>query len=263
MQILTLTTDFGAKDYYVGKFKGYLLRKTTDLLLVDISHEVSAFNTIQGAFILRHCFRDYPLGTIHILSVNNFYKEGNPRLLAIYHQGHYFIGADNGQFSLLLEGALPDKCYELSWENLEHCANPTEALFEIYANAVHHLQQGLSMESIGIPNNWIMQKITWQPVIGKDFIRAVVVHIDQYENVILNVSKETFDRVGQGRDFQLFYRSFDPITKISKHYAEAEIGDVLCMFNTAGLLEIAIYLDKAASLLGLHLQELVQIQFIN
>ena len=262
MQIITLTTDFGWKDYYVGKLKGYLLRENTTINIIDITHDVTSFNTIEGTFILKHCYKDFPLGTIHILSVNNFYAENPPRMLAIFHKGYYFLGPDNGQFSLLFDGEIPEKCYELVWEKQEN-KTPIEILFQTYAKAVAHLTQQLSIEEIGIPNNWILQRISLQPIIGKDFIRAAIIHIDKYENVILNITREVFERIGKGRKFQLFYRNFDPITKLSQHYGEVAIGDVLCIFNAAGLLEIAINLAKASSLLDLHKDELVEIQFLD
>ncbi len=267
LRILTLTTDLGNKDYYVGKLKGTLLRYTAamGLMLVDITHEVDSFSISHGAFILKNCFADFPQGTIHLLSVHNFYSEAQePRFLLVYRAGHYFLGADNGQFSLLFDGELLTEVYELpALSHLAADTNASESLNRLFAEAVAGLLKNLPLSQIGSKTDRLLQRISPQAVIGKDYIRGSVAHIDKYENVILNVDRRLFERVGQGRSFELYYRRFDPITRLHRHYADVPVGDVLCFFNAADLLEIAIHLDKAAPLLGLHVEDLIQIDFFS
>ncbi len=262
MQIITLTTDLGWKDYYAGKLKGRLLSHGLPALLVDITHEIGNFDIAHGAFVLRNCYQSFPKGTIHVLSVHNFYSEDERRFLAIFHQGHYFIGADNGQFSLLFDGA-PERCYELPELGADELFTAVDGVLQVFSRAVGHLLRGENLANIGTPNNWILQRINIQPVIGKQYIRGSVTHIDQYDNVILNIDRDLFARVGQGRRFELYYQRYDPIKEIHNHYAEVPIGDVVCIFNSAGLLEIAIHLDRAATLLGLKVDDAVQIDFFD
>lgn len=260
MQIITLTTDLGRKDFYAGKLKGSLLSHGVPALLVDITHEINNFDIAHGAFVLRNCFRNFPKGTIHILSVHNFYSDEQRRFLAIGHDDHYFIGADNGQFSLLFDDA-PQRCYELPPP--EEGLTAADAVLHIFSRAVGHLLRGEALHHIGTPNNWLLQRINIQPIIGKHHIRGSVIHIDQYDNAVTNIDRELFERVGRGRRFELYYRRFDPITEIHHHYAEVAIGEVVCIFNSAGLLELAIHLDRAATLLGLQPDDTIQIDFFD
>lgn len=257
MHIVTLTTDFGWKDYYVGMLKGGILSHNIPVNLVDITHDIDNYNIAQAAFILKNCYKSFPRGTIHLLSVNNFYA-AERRYLAILYQNHYFIGADNGIFSLLCDGAVPEWCYELP--SLQ--ADSVTDVKQIFVRAIGHLLQGKALQDIGTPSNRILQRIAIQPIIFKNQIRGTVIHIDNYENVILNIDKSLFERVGKGRPFELYFKRFDPITTVSRNYADVPEGDVLCLFNAAGFLEIAIHLDKAASLLGLNVDDAIQLDFL-
>jgi S-adenosylmethionine hydrolase len=263
VQIITLTSDLGWKDYYVGKLKGSLLSHGIAALLVDITHDINNFDIAHGAFVLKNCYESFPKGTIHILSVHNFYSEGQRRFLAIMQGGHYFIGADNGQFSLLFDGNIPERCYELPELGANEPYTAIDGVLQVFSRAAGHLLRNLAFDTIGTPNNWILQRINIQPIIGKHHIRGAVAHVDKYDNVILNIDRHLFERVGRGRRFELYYRRFDPISEIHAHYAEVPIGDVVCIFNSAGLLEIAIHLDRAATLLGLKADDAVQIDFFD
>ena len=117
------------------------------------------------------------------------------------------------------------------------------------------------MLEIGLPVMEVERRIALQPVISTAQIRGSVIYIDHYENVIVNVQEELFERVRNGRDFQLFFKRHDPIVCMSNHYHDVNIGETLCLFNEAGYLTIAINMGKAASLLGLKLDDMVQIDF--
>jgi S-adenosylmethionine hydrolase len=95
----------------------------------------------------------------------------------------------------------------------------------------------------------------------KDQIRGSIIHIDQYENIVVNIQRELFDRIGRGRPFELYYKRFDPLTELSSHYTDVSPGDTLCLFNSTGFLEIAVHLGQAATLYGLSVDDAVQIIF--
>jgi S-adenosylmethionine hydrolase len=259
MNILTLTTDFGQKDYYAAMLKGRILSYGMPVQFVDVSHRVSAFNIVEAAYMVRNVYSSFPKGSVHLLSVHNFY-DANPRFLAVFKDGHYFIAADNGIFSLLFPEQ-PDFMYELPLSEEEEPSLLDMQL--VFAKAVAHIFQGKPFPEIGKPTHRCLQRIALQPITGKDYIRAAVVHVDVYENVILNVDRELFDRIAQGRSFELYFKRFDPISQLSKNYAEVPIGEVLCLFNSSGLLEIAVNLGKAASLFGLRVDDTVQLDFLD
>lgn len=256
MNIVTLTTDFGWRDYYVGVIKGSILSHGIPVLFADITHEIEHYNIVHASYILKNTYSSFPTGTIHLISVHNFYKK-QPRFLAIKHNGHYFIGPDNGIFSLMFDDELT-QVYELDASNNQSVLG----VKDVFAKAVGHLINGLEFHEIGTKVGDVLQRLSLRPITGKDHIRGAVIHIDHYKNVVLNIDRELFDRIGQKRDFELYFKRYDPITVISQNYADVPVGDVLCLFNTAGLLEISINLDKAASLLGLEVDEAIQIDFI-
>ena len=108
----------------------------------------------------------------------------------------------------------------------------------------------------------MVQRITLQPVIAPAQIRGAVIHIDNYDNVVMNVTRTLFEKVGRGRNFQLYFKRHDPITKLSENYNDVPIGDTLCIFNS-DYLEISINMGKAAEMLGLKIEDGIQIDFIN
>jgi len=254
MPVVTLTTDFGLRDYYLAVLKGALLRRGDRLCLVDITHQINNYDIVQAAFIFRNAWKHFPTGTIHLLSVNDMYSP-DKRFLAVEHEGHYFIGPDNGLLSLIFQ-PFPKTACEIPF--------PEEAAFpigELFAQTVHHIINELPLSDIGRPAGDIVQRITFQPVIGPSYIRGSVIHVDNYENAVVNVSKALFEEVGRNRPFALFFKRHDPITRISRHYCDVPVGETLCRFNTAGFLEIAINLGKAGSLLGLNVEDTIQIDF--
>ena len=107
MPIITLTTDLGLKDFYVGSLKGTILNQLADVTIVDISHNIPLYDYSKAAFIVRNCYLDFPQGTIHIIGLNPEIDSESVHV-AIFYNGHYFIGADNGMFSLIFDST-PDK----------------------------------------------------------------------------------------------------------------------------------------------------------
>lgn len=254
MPIVTLTSDFGEGDYYLPLIKGAILSQNEQIRLVDISHQVAAYDIVQAAFIFKNAWPSFPKGTIHLISVNDYYQE-ECCYLAVQYEGHYFIGPDNGVFTLIFDQA------EIQGYQL---ANPTEQNFnihDIYAKAVGHIANGKEFEKIGEKVEEMVQRITFQPVVQPSMIRGAVIHIDRFQNAILNINRELFERIGAGRSFQLYFKRHDPIVKLSRHYHEVPIGEVLCLFNSAGYLEIAINMGKAAELLSLKVEDTVQVDF--
>ena len=258
MNIVTLTTDFGWKDYYVGMLKGAILSQFAATQLVDISHEIANYDLRQAAYILKNAYKSFPNGTIHLISVNNFYA-AERRYLLVSYKNHFFIGADNGIFSLIFTSTQPDFIYEL--HNVE--AETIDQVKIILVRAVAFLLQNRPLTEIGIQTKKYQQRINLQPIIYQNQIRGSVQHIDNYDNIILNIDKNLWERVGQNRRFELYFKRFEPITELSINYADVPEGEVLCLFNAAGFLEIAIYMDKAASLLGLSVDDTIQIDFLN
>lgn len=254
MPIITITSDFGATDYYLPALKGALLSKNEELRLIDISHNVKKYDIVQAAYLLKNAYHNFPEGTLHIIAINTHYSH-TPCFLAARVNGHYFVGPDNGIFYLMFGEALKD-VYEIELKSADSALLNQAAVY-----TAGHIFGEKPFNEIGIPIEDIEQKITILPVISADQIRGNIVYIDQYENAIVNINKALFERVGRGRPFELSYKSHHPITIMSQDYSSVAIGEPLCFFNTAGDLELAINTGHAASLLGLNIDDSIQIDF--
>ncbi|MBK8554292.1 MAG: SAM-dependent chlorinase/fluorinase [Lewinellaceae bacterium] len=255
MSIVTLTTDFGSSDFYVGALKGALLRQHPALQLVDISHEIKPFNIIQGAFAVQQVWPEFAEGSIHLIAVNCIYAP-DFRYVALRHGGHYFLAPDNGLLTLLFDAIAPEDVRILPIEGDHHFP-----VRQVFADAVAHLAVGGSFDTLGIPGEKLLQRINLQPVIMPDRIRGTVIHVDHFDNAIVNVRWDLFEQVRKDRKFSLFFKRNDPITRLSNNYCDVAEGEPLCLFNSSGFLEIAINMGRAASLLGLRPEEVVELVF--
>ncbi|HPH21166.1 MAG TPA: SAM-dependent chlorinase/fluorinase, partial [Haliscomenobacter sp.] len=247
MAIVTLTTDFGLQDYYAALVKGALLCAKPDLQIVDVSHHINNYDIVQAAFILRNTWKNFPEGTIHLIGVNDL-ASAEQRFLGLTQAGHFFIAPDNGVLALLFD-QIEEPVFSLPV--------PVESSFpikDVFAQSVWHLCQGQSFDQFAEPITDMVQRITFQPVISPNRIRGAVIYIDQYENVISNISRELFERVGQNRAFELYFKRNDPILKLNRNYYDVAVGETLCLINSADYLELAINMGKASSMLGLKLE---------
>ncbi|HLT42460.1 MAG TPA: SAM-dependent chlorinase/fluorinase [Sphingobacteriaceae bacterium] len=257
MGIITLTTDLGHSDFYQAALKGSLLNLYPAVNIVDISHSIPPFDIQQAAFVLKNAYKYFPKKTVHLIGIDSVYNK-NTRYLAIKYNGYYFIGTDNGIFSLLLEGA-PEEAVELNVvQDLKFLHFP---LTDIFAKAAVYLAKGGKLTDIGNPVDEIEQRAVIQPVIDNNTIRGRVVYVDSFQNVITNITKDLFTEVQNNRPFILHFRRNETIEQLSWHYNEVPEGEKLCLFGISNHLEIAINKGSASSLLGLHIGDIVSVSF--
>ena len=247
MALLTLTSDIGEQDYLLGAIKGQLLSMLPQAVIVDISHSLSPFNYTQTAYISRNAIRKFPPFTFHILLVNLFEKKPEHLLLA-FHQDQYIICADNGLLSMIVEGR-PEIVIGLPLEKV--AARNTMHCVEVMANAISKLQAGQDFRNIGIPDIEYLEKNHLRPLLGENWIEGQIILIDNFENVIVNITHEQFEEQRRGRSFRIIFKRDEMISAISETYADVPIGEKLALFNSAGYLEIAINKGNAAGLFGL------------
>lgn len=255
MQFVTLTTDFGTQDFYVGALKGALLRRAPALRLVDVSHDIAPFDIVRGAFVVANVWREFQEGSIHLIGVNCVYQS-EFRFVVARHEGHFFIAPDNGLLSLLFPNLPQTDIRNLAADPREHFA-----VKNVFAEAVAHLSEGKPFEELGDFAAPLLERISIQPVITPTQIRGMVIHVDNFDNVVVNVRREIFEQAANGRAFSLFFKRNDPITQLSNNYCDVPVGDQLCLFNTAGFLEIAVNMGRAATLLGLKVEDVVEVVF--
>lgn len=257
MAIITLTTDLGDKDIYQAALKGSIFKLLPTVNIVDITHSVAAFNVQQAAFILKNSFYYFPEQTVHLIGIDTVYNS-DTKYLAVRYKNHYFVGSDNGIFSLMFDSD-PDEIVELNiMQDLKFLHFP---LADIFVKAACHLAGGGKLNEIGLPLESMEKKMNLQPVVEKNMIKGVVIYIDSFQNVITNITKEFFNKVQQGRQFTLSFKRNETINHLSWHYNEVPEGEKLCLFGISDHLEIAINKGNASGLLGLNLGDSVIINF--
>ena len=275
MPIISLTTDFGLKDASVSAIRASLQIESPESSVIDISHQISPFNHTEAGYILKNAYTAFPKGSIHILGVDSERTPDN-RHIALSYDGHYFIGADNGVFSLLMGDATPDKIVEI---NIHQNVITSFPVLDVFVKVAGHLARDGQLEVIGKPIDRIKELTNLKPVVSPDGNNLIgsVIYIDNYGNVITNIDKKLFQSVGKSREFTIFARTVK-FKKIVNHYSEAidftlpsgkreEDGKKLALFNAAGLLELAIYksnpltVGSAHSLFGLDYRDTVTVAF--
>lgn len=255
MAIITLTTDFGLKDHYVSAIKGAILSQLPTVTIVDISHKVEKYNLLDGSYILKESYPNFPKNTIHIIGINTELSTSGGYVL-VKQNDHYFIGADNGIFSLLFEET-PQNIRELDIPDNQKLSFPVR---DIFARAACQIAQGEDFNSIGKPKAELLQRIPFRATSMGDNIRGSFVYIDSYGNVTTNIDRRLFDQVGKNRPF-IIELARHTIDRISKEYSEVPEGEVLAMYNASDFLEIAMRNGKAGSLLNLKINDSITIRF--
>lgn len=247
MNFVTLTSDIGHNDYLVGAIKAQLLQTSADLLLIDISHNIAPFNFPQASYVCRGAFKNFPEFTYHIILVNLFDKKPKNLLLA-FHKNQYIFCADNGLLNMILEEK-PDMVMGIK---LDKTANKnTLYCTKIIAETIARLCNGEPIQKIGIPDLSFSEKNPLLPIKNGNYIEGQIIFIDNFENVIVNITKQQFEEQRQGRAFKIVFLRDEIISKISESYADVPEGEKLALFNSADYLEIAINKGNAAGLFGL------------
>ncbi len=257
MHIVSITTDFGLQDYYVAELKAHILQRSTSIQLIDVSHSIDSHDIVQAAHFLDNVFRSFPVGSIHLVAVYNYYDKKSS-FIVVQREGHFFVGPDNGVFSLIFEDLKPEEVVRLDSDEVSN-----KSIAEILSWTVGKIIEGKKLNEIGSKIESINQKMGIKPVVTSSQIRATIIHIDHYENVIINLKRDQFEKLRRGREFQLYYKQTDPVMRISEDYADVPITDVMCLFNSAGYMEIGINMGKASSMLNLNKNETIQINFID
>jgi len=258
MAVITLTTDLGLVDNYVASVKGTILKEAPETTIVDITHEVPSFDLQKSAFILRNCYQDFPEGTIHIIGVNSEADVNIPHV-ALYANGHYFIGADNGVFSLIFDNP-PEKVVELTIsQDTNRITFPTK---DIFVKAACHIARGGTLEVIGTAKYELSVRTMFRAVSENNIIKGIATYIDHYGNVITNISESQFKNFGNGRPFKILFRSAEyEIEEISLAYSSVVEGERVALFSSTGYIEIAINKANASKLFGINQGDTIRVEF--
>ncbi|AWI26291.1 SAM hydrolase/SAM-dependent halogenase family protein [Flavobacterium pallidum] len=276
MSIITLTTDYGLKDHFVGSLKGKILKDFTEAQLIDISHDIDPFNTAQASYIIGAAYKSFPEGTVHLIGVDAEYNKEN-RHIAIQWDNHYFVCADNGILGMLTQKIVPQKMVEINI----HDRLPADATdLDVFVTVAAHIARGGQLNVIGKEIKSIKQVTELKPVAIANSIKGYVIYIDHFGNVVTNISRQLFLETAKGRSYEIVLndkRGRTNIRTIWPKYSNIAVSDKfpikdyegqkLAIFNEAGFLEIAIFrsnpntVGSAETLLGLGYRDMITINF--
>ncbi|PHQ29014.1 SAM hydrolase/SAM-dependent halogenase family protein [Leeuwenhoekiella nanhaiensis] len=275
MPIITLTTDFGLKDHFAGAVKGAIYSEMPEVTVVDISHNVSPFHITEAAYIIENAYRNFPKGTIHIIGIDS---ERNPenKHIAVKLDGHYFVCANNGIMSMITRSIMPEELVEI---NIHDRIKTNFTELDVFVQVACHIARGGKLGVIGKPIQEIKAITGIMPVISSEQKQIIgnVIYVDNYGNVITNITRRLFEDVGKGRSF-IIQAKRAHFKKIHQHYSDAinfeiekskreEDGKKIALFNSSGYLELAIYksnpstVGSASTLFGLDYRDTVSINF--
>jgi len=254
--IITLTTDWNKNDFYAAAIKGRLLEAREDVRIIDITHQIKPLNIPEAAFILRNSYSRFPKGTLHVLAVKSVPEKQQQHILVIKN-GHFFLGTDNGAFGLMFPDE-PETIIRLELPN----TLPTFPALGVFAEAAERLLSGAAPQELGSEQSDYYKRIPLRPTIDESVIIGRVVYIDSFHNAITNISRELFERVASQRKYQIFVQSnSNKINRISKSYHDTPQGELLALFNSLDLLEIAMNGGYVAQILSLDTDSTVRIRF--
>lgn len=282
MSIITLTTDYGWKDHFVGALKGKILSEYPEATIVDLSHDIDPFNTAEASYVIGAGYSSFPEGTVHLIGVDAEMNKEN-RHVAIQWNGHYFVCADNGIMGLVMQKILPEKMVAI---NIHDRFPGAFTDLDVFVKVACHIAKGGTLNVVGKDITDIKQPTELQPVIAtdKNTIKGYVVYVDHFGNVVTNITEKMLNDTAKGRNYELVLNTRgrignrSNIRQIRKKYSDIASGnnpikyyegEKLAIFNEAGFLEIAIFRSNpnttgtAASLLGLGYRDVVTITFIN
>jgi S-adenosylmethionine hydrolase len=276
MPIITLTTDFGLKDHSVAAVKGALFSELEQVQIVDISHNISPFNYTEAAYIIKNAYHNFPKNSIHIIGVDSELTPENKHL-AIYLDGHYFICADNGILSLIASEIMPDKIVEI---NIHDNFERKSKILDVFISVAAHICRGGDLDVIGKTIQGMNELTHVKPIVNQqqDQIIGHIIYIDNFGNVISNISRKLFKSVGKGREVLISARS-TKFKNVYSNYSEAinfEIprenremeGKKIALFNSSDFLELAIYksnplsVGSASSLFGIKYLDTLTVKFL-
>jgi S-adenosylmethionine hydrolase len=273
MSIITLTTDYGVKDHFVGALKGKILTEFPEAHIVDISHSIDPFNIAEASYIIGAAYSSFPKGTVHLIGVDIEINKDTPQHLVMQWNDHFFICADNGILSILTQKIVPQKIVSINI----HDRLPIDATeLDVFKTVAIHVAKGGLLNVVGKEIKSIKEITDLKPVISNNQLKGYIIYIDHYGNAVSNITKKMFLEHSKGRPYEVRFKNKNLKTILAK-YSEVVLnknrslkdceGEKLAIFNDADFLEIALYksnpdkVGSASTLLGLNYRDVVTIEF--
>lgn len=262
LPIITLTTDWGNRDFFVGKFKGKLLSLIPDARIVDITHEIEAFDIRAAYFVVKSACLDFPPNTIHIIDVNTTDSLETPSIV-VRCKDQYFICVDNG---------LPDAVFgQLPWEAVVvdkvfwDSNYYTFTALDYFLKVAAMLAKGAELSEIGPAVESLHKMVPYSTIVSGNTATVYVAYVDSYGNADLNITFEEFERLRAGRKFEMQVHDLK-LSTISHDYSGGSRNagyrsSLLLTVSSSGHLQLALPSKSAEQLICLSVDEDIVITF--
>jgi len=258
LSIITLTTDFGTHDWFVGTMKGVVLGINSRVRLVDLCHEIPPGDIRAGAFALRASYRFFPAGTIHLVVVDP--GVGSARKAIAAKTGRYcFIGPDNGVLSWALTQEKIVAVHEL--RNAAFFLRPVSRTFhgrDVFAPAAAHVSRGVPLRKLG-PEVHDFVRLPWPEARQEEgCVKGEVVYVDRFGNAITNIDAGELEVLGS-TELEVLRRK-KSICSVADSYGSVPAGKAVAVLGSSGFLEIAVNRGNASTELGLQVGTAIAVQ---
>ncbi len=248
MAVITLTTDFGTKDWFVGVMKGVLLARAPEARVIDLTHELQPGDIRAGAFALMASYRFFPRGSVHVVVVDPGVGSAR-RALAVRTRDYFFVGPDNGVLSWALRGEKVQSTRVI--ENPAYMLSPVSRTFhgrDIFAPAAGCLSAGRPFEKIG-PVLKRIERLPWaEPQVTSKQASGEILYIDRFGNAISNLDSASLQPLGGELAVSAGSLKRCPVAEF---YQAVPTGKPVAVLGSSGFLEIAVNGGSAAERLGL------------
>lgn len=252
--IITLLTDFGASDYYVGAMKGVILNINPEAEIIDITHDAAAHDILDAAFTLAQVYRYYPSRTVHVVVVDPGVGTQRRPILASG-DNHYFIAPDNGVLSFIYPQQEKLTVREITSEH--YFLTPVSQTFharDIFAPAAAYLSKGLEPYQLGEEiTDYVRLQVPQPQALSAKSCKGMVLKIDRFGNAITNIGRPEVPALfgDETPAFKLKVGDKE-VSKLVRAYAEGGQDEVFAILGSSGFLELATNRGGAAKLLGIN-----------
>jgi len=254
MAVISIISDWEKNDFYLAAIKGKILSNNKNTSIIEISNKISKFNNIETAFIIKNSYKNFPTQTINLICVNTLQDKENNFLL-IVNDNQYFIGPDNGIFSLIFDKK-PEKIIKLPFKKT------TFPELDIFTEVANKIINNTNIMLLGDETDNYKLKSSSDFIHEEDLLTLKIIYFDSYNNAILNINKNDFSQIINNQDFEIIVSSFkNKITKISNNYFDVPEFELFAIFNSINLLEIGIINGNIKQLFELNINDEIIIKF--
>lgn len=256
--IVTLTTDWGDRDFYAAKVKGKLYSQIEGVRVVDLTHR-QVWNDLSTAMnVIKHGCMSFPSGTVHIVDVGCEQAQGSePERLSFIasYRGQYFICSNRK----LIEVSLDNECDAVVGLPFPEVSTSNSFLaYDQYCDIAAALVGGADIHTLGKPCESLRFRSFLKAQVDGNRLESMVIYMDSYGNVDLNITFDEFEKIRAGRRFRVELdrrlgsnERYEDISSVSRHYSDVRMGELLLTVSSTGFLQLAVNKDSASKLLGL------------